>query len=146
MSEQSTGSFRFWISENAIDPWSLQRALTHPGAGALAAFEGRVRDNHRGQAVEALDYQAYVELAESEGQRILEEARERFELLGCACVHRTGHLKVGEPAVWVGALSGHRDGAFQACRYVIDEVKSRVPIWKREHYLEGRSDWIHPEA
>ena len=87
-----------------------------------------------------------IELAEREGQRILEEARERFELLGCACVHRTGHLKVGEPAVWVGALSGHRDGAFQACRYVIDEVKSRVPIWKREHYLTGSSDWIHPEA
>ncbi|MGY6518628.1 MAG: molybdenum cofactor biosynthesis protein MoaE [Lysobacteraceae bacterium] len=138
-------AFHFWISESPIDPWTLQREQAHPGAGALAAFEGRVRDNHRGRSVRALDYQAYVELAEREGLRIIEEARARFDLLGCVCVHRTGHLAVGDPAVWVGALSGHRDGAFAACRWVIDEVKSRVPIWKREHYVDGPSDWIHPE-
>ncbi len=70
------------------------------------------------------------------------EALERFPVESVRCVHRIGHLKVGEVAVWVGVIAAHRDAAFVACRYVIDEVKSRVPIWKKEHYAAGTEDWV----
>jgi molybdopterin synthase catalytic subunit len=94
--------------------------------------------------VNGLSYQAYAELAESEGRRIVEEARTRFEVERIVCVHRTGDLALGEVAVWAGVSAGHRAAAFDACRYVIDQVKARVPIWKREHYAEGMSEWLHP--
>ena len=81
---------------------------------------------------------------ESEGERILEEAMQRFAITNAACVHRTGELKIGDLAVWVGVSAGHRGPAFDACRWIIDEVKSRVPIWKRERYATGATDWLHP--
>ena len=111
-------------------------------AGALSVFEGRVRNEHRGRAVLRLDYQAYVEMAEREGDRVLAEATERFGLLDAVCLHRVGRLEIGEPAVWVGVLAGHRNASFGGCRYIIDEIKQRVPIWKREYYMDGESDWI----
>ncbi|MDE2055464.1 MAG: molybdenum cofactor biosynthesis protein MoaE, partial [Xanthomonadaceae bacterium] len=73
-----------------------------------------------------------------------EEAARRFAVQRIACVHRVGDLALGEMAVWVGVSAGHRAEAFDACRYVIDEVKARVPIWKREHYVDGASGWLHP--
>lgn len=135
----------FLLRDAALDIPALNRRLDDPGAGAFCVFEGRVRNLHRGRAVTALDYQAYEELANREGQRILAEARERFELIDAYCEHRVGHLVVGEPAVWVGVLAGHREAAFSACRWILDEVKARVPIWKREYYEDGPTEWIHPE-
>ena len=82
-------------------------------------------------------------LAEKEGMRILAEAREKFTLLGAACAHRTSHLQLGELAVWVGVTAEHRGAAFDACRYIIDETKARVPIWKKEHYASGATAWIN---
>lgn len=136
----------FWISEAPIDVARLQRELEATGAGAVVCFEGRVRDHNDGRAVNGLTYQAYIELAEAEGLRIVDETRSRFPIERVACVHRVGDLALGEIAVWTGVSAGHRAAAFDACRYVIDEVKARVPIWKREHYLEGASGWLHPEA
>ncbi|HWA87721.1 MAG TPA: molybdenum cofactor biosynthesis protein MoaE, partial [Opitutus sp.] len=89
-----------------------------------------------------LDYAAFGELAEREGARILEEARAKFDVLAIACVHRVGALKIGDLAVWVGVVAAHRGAAFDACRYVIDEAKARVPIWKKEHYTDGASEWV----
>ncbi|HKZ10154.1 MAG TPA: molybdenum cofactor biosynthesis protein MoaE [Rhodanobacteraceae bacterium] len=136
----------FAISEAAIDVAGLQHGLEADGAGAVVCFEGRVRNYNEGRAVNGLSYQAYIELAEAEGRRIVEEARGRFAVERISCIHRVGDLALGDVAVWAGVSAGHRAAAFEACRYVIDEVKARVPIWKREHYVEGDSEWLHPES
>ena len=133
----------FKISTASLDPVALQRALTDPRAGACVTFEGWVRNRNDGQPVHSLEYEAYALLAESEGEKILAEAREKFSLVGVAAVHRTGHLQLGELAVWVGVTAEHRGAAFDACRYVIDEAKARLPIWKKEHYATGATAWIN---
>ena len=96
-------------------------------------------------AVTRLEYEAFAELAEKEGARIVEEAIARFGVTRAACVHRVGSLDLGDVAVWVGVSAAHRDEAFRACRYIIDEVKHRVPIWKKEHYVNGDSGWVNCE-
>ena len=136
----------FAISEGPIDVIRLRHGLEAQGAGAVVCFEGRVRNQNDGRAVNGLSYQAYIELAEAEGRRIVEETRSRFAVERVSCVHRVGSLALGDVAVWAGASAGHRAAAFEACRYVIDEVKARVPIWKREHYVEGVSEWLHPDS
>jgi molybdopterin synthase catalytic subunit len=133
----------FKISSTPFDLNPLRRELAHPRAGALATFEGWVRDRNDGRPVISLEYEAFVPLAEKEGARILADAREKFSLLGAVCVHRTGHLDIGELAVWVGVTAEHRASAFDACRQIIDEVKARVPIWKKEHYTNGASAWVN---
>lgn len=135
----------FAISDKPIDAARLQRELEGRGVGAVVCFEGRVRDHNDGRAVDGLSYQAYTELAEAEGTRIIEEARDKFAVEHIVCVHRIGDLALGDVAVWTGVSAGHRGAAFDACRYVVDEVKARVPIWKREHYVEGDSEWLHPK-
>ncbi|GGA71626.1 molybdopterin-converting factor chain 2 [Arenimonas soli] len=136
---------RFALSDAAFDPAPLRRRLQSPQAGAFASFEGWVRDHHAGRAVLGLRYEAYAALAEAEGLRIIAEATRRFDIADAACVHRVGGLAPGEMAVWVGVSAAHRGPAFDACRWILDEVKSRVPIWKHERYADGSSDWLHPE-
>ncbi len=133
----------FQISSASLDPAALQRALGDERAGACVTFEGWVRNRNEGQPVLSLEYEAYAPLAVSEGDTILAEARAKFSLLGAACVHRTGHLALGDLAVWVGVTAEHRGAAFDACRYIIDEAKARVPIWKKEHYANGATAWIN---
>jgi len=135
----------FAFSREPLDPAALAAALADPAAGGFASFEGWVRDENEGRAVHRLDYEAFVELAEKEGERIVTEAAARFGVRGARCVHRLGELGLGELAVWVGVASGHRAEAFAACRYIIDEVKRRVPIWKKEHYADGDSGWVNCE-
>lgn len=135
----------FRLCDVAFDPGVLSRELANASAGACVTFEGWVRDNNAGRGVRRLDYQAYAPLAESEGQRIIAEAMRQFPIVDVHCVHRVGTLAIGELAVWVGVSAAHRDAAFAACRYVIDEVKKRVPIWKNEHYADGESGWLHPD-
>lgn len=136
----------FEITPDPIDPATLRRALAADAAGAFVAFEGWVRDHNGGRAVALLEYEAYAALAVSEGEAILEEAAERFAVEAVHAVHRTGRLAIGDLAVWVGVSAAHRGAAFDACRYVIDEVKARVPIWKREHYADGSVEWVDPTA
>ena len=136
---------RFDLSDQPIDPAALSRTLADGSAGAFVTFEGWVRNENAGRPVQRLDYQAYVPLAEAEGGRILDEAKQRFALVGAACAHRVGALAIGDLAVWVGVSAAHRDAAFAACRFIIDEVKQRVPIWKNEHYASGESGWLHPD-
>lgn len=135
---------RFTLSDAAIDIAVLQARLRDPRAGACASFEGWVRDHNDGRAVIGLRYEAYADLATREGEAILAEALARFDIVDAACVHRIGELAIGELAVWVGASAAHRDAAFAACRWIIDEVKARVPIWKHERYAEGAAGWLHP--
>jgi molybdopterin synthase catalytic subunit len=135
----------FSFSKTPIDGAALQRQLADRTCGGFVSFEGWVRDHNEGAAVSRLEYEAFETLGEKEGERILAEAAERFGLTRIACVHRLGLLGIGDVAVWVGAASPHRDEAFRACRYVIDEVKHRVPIWKKEHYANGDSGWVNCE-
>src|SRR5690606_14809873 len=120
-------------------------ALADPASGGYAAFEGWVRDLNDGQRVEHLEYEAFEALGRIEGERILAEACAKFGVTRVACVHRLGDLGIGELAVWVGVIAPHRDEAFRACRYIIDEVKHRLPIWKKEHYVDGDSGWVNCE-
>jgi molybdopterin synthase catalytic subunit len=136
---------RFSLSDAPFEIEPLRIRLLDQRAGAYVGFEGWVRNVNEGRPVLALTYEAYAALAESEGERILDEARTRFAILDAACVHRIGQLALGDLAVWVGVSAGHRDAAFAACRWIIDEVKSRVPIWKREHYADGDAGWLHPD-
>ena len=135
---------RFALAVTPLDPAGLQAALRDDRAGACASFEGWVRNHNEGRAVDGLRYEAYVDLAEREGQAILDEAMRRFDIVGAACEHRIGELAIGDLAVWVGVSAAHRDAAFAACRWIIDEVKARVPIWKHERYAEGDAGWLHP--
>lgn len=133
----------FTVSPALIDPAHLQRTLADARAGACVTFEGWVRNHNEGQPVLALDYEAFVPLAEKEGALILTEAKTRFDLLTAIATHRTGKLAIGDLAVWVGVSAAHRGAAFDACRYIIDEAKARLPIWKKEHYATGASQWIN---
>lgn len=121
----------------------LKESLRTPRSGALVTFEGWVRNHNEGKEVLSLEYEAYPDLVLSEAEKILAEARERFGVESLAACHRIGALQIGEVAVWVGATSAHRDLAFEACQYVIDELKVRLPIWKKEFYADGQAEWVN---
>lgn len=136
-------AFRF--SHTPLDATALRAELANPESGGYTAFEGWVRNHNEGHKVRHLEYEAFEPLAVKEGERIVAEAIKRFGIERAACVHRIGDLAIGDIAVWVGASARHRDEAFRACRYIIDEVKHRVPIWKKEHYENGDSGWVNCE-
>jgi len=131
------------MTSAAIDPDARKRELERSAAGACVTFEGWVRNHNEGEAVQALEYEAHLGLAEKEGARIVAEALERFAVVAAYCEHRVGKLGIGDCAVWVGVSAAHRGAAFDACRYIIDETKARVPIWKKEHYASGATGWVN---
>ena len=135
----------FAISDNAISVDALREQLMDPGAGGLCVFEGWVRNENEGRTVERLEYEVYEPLAVSEGEKVIAEAKELYPHLQACCVHRSGLLEIGDCAVWVGVAAPHRDEAFKACRYIIDQIKVRLPIWKKEHYVDGDSGWVNCE-
>lgn len=130
-----------YLSERALDLSELVRQVQSPARGGIASFLGVVRSEHQGRAVLRLDYSAYHEMAEAECARVVAEAEARWPVR-VALQHRIGTLEVGEVAVVVVAAGAHRDEAFAACRHVIEELKRRVPIWKREHFADGQVDWV----
>ena len=133
------------ITAEAIDPNAMREQLFDDAAGAYCGFEGWVRNLNEGKTVLQLEYEAYEPVAIKEGEKVLAEAADQFPHLHAECVHRTGLLDIGDCAVWVGVSSPHRDEAFQACRYIIDALKVRLPIWKKEHYADGDSGWVNCE-
>lgn len=135
--------FRF--TQTPVDSTALRAELQDPSCGGYCAFEGWVRNHNEGHEVTRLEYEAFEPLAMKEGERILAVAVAQFGVQHAACVHRIGDLGLGEMAVWVGVSARHRDEAFRACRYIIDEVKHTVPIWKKEHYRDGHSGWVNCE-
>ena len=136
----------FRIATEKLQPETWRTTLEDPRCGGFVTFEGWVRNSNEGQEVLRLEYQAYERLALKEGKKILAEAAEHFPLEQAVCVHRVGELEIGDLAVWVAVSSVHRGEAFTACRYIIDEVKHRVPVWKKEHYVNGDSGWVNCEA
>lgn len=130
------------------EPIVVQRLIDEvraPELGGLATFLGLVRNHHGGRSVERLDYSAYEPMAEAECARIVAEAETRWAA-SVALAHRVGQLEIGDTAVAIAAAAAHRDDAFAACRYVIEEVKGRVPIWKREYFADGEVVWVDPTA
>ena len=134
---------KFAISDRQISDRELKQQLLNHSCGACVSFEGWVRNHNDGRPVMKLEYEVYRPLAIAEGERILQEACQRFEVADAACVHREGLLELGDTAVIAAAVAAHRDEAFKACRYIIDEVKRRLPIWKREHYSDGETLWVN---
>lgn len=132
----------FEFTLGPIEPVALAAALADPAAGGFATFEGWVRDQNEGRVVCRLEYEAFEELAQGEGERIVAEALRRHGALRARCVHRLGALAIGELAVWVGVAAAHRAEAFAACRQIIDEIKHHLPIWKKEYYADGDSGWV----
>lgn len=127
------------VAEGLIDEAAVAAWVRQAGAGAVVAFAGTTRDAFEGKAVLELRYEAQVALAVSELEAIRSEAAARWPGLLLAIVHRLGVVPVGETSVFVAASAPHRDAAFAACRYAIDELKARAPIWKREVYADGSS-------
>ena len=136
----------FQLSPLELNTKELKTNLLSSNAGACSIFEGWVRNHNEGKEVIALEYEAYDELCQKEAEKVFQEAQEKFRIINCACVHRIGRLEVGAIAVWVGVSAPHRDSAFKACRYIIDEIKTRLPIWKKEYYANGDSGWVGCES
>lgn len=135
----------FSLTENVIDPAKLAASLHDPAAGAEVTFDGRVRDHNAGHAVSHLEYQAYPALALATGEKILSEEAERFGLVRAIAIHRTGTLSIGDSAVWVGVASAHRAAAFDGAKAIMERLKYELPVWKKETYADGRTEWVGPD-
>lgn len=130
-----------FLTHEIIHPNHPALLLQSKEAGAFVSFEGWVRNHHENKEVISLEYEAYVPLAEKEIDRILIEAKNRFAILNCTAIHRLGLLTPGDLAVWIGVTAAHRQDAYVASRFIIDEIKHRVPIWKKETYADGSTNW-----
>jgi molybdopterin synthase catalytic subunit len=133
----------FEITSQDIDLQAFREQLQDHSCGAYVQFDGWVRDHNEGQKVRQLEYEVYEPLAISEGNRIIDEAIKQFGVSNARAIHRSGLMELSDVAVVVGVSSPHRDEAFEACKYIIDQVKVRLPIWKKEHYASGHAEWVN---
>lgn len=127
-----------------IDPMAIIRAVSSPSNGAVLLFLGAVRQVNEGRAVTGIDYAAYEAMAQRELESIVTEASSRFAACDVAVEHRLGELGVEDVSVAIAVGHAHRDAAYAVSRFVIEELKRRVPIWKREHYADGTREWVDP--
>jgi molybdopterin synthase catalytic subunit len=132
------------LSTRSIDVAALIDSVSGEGRGAISLFLGTVRNSNEGRAVNGIDYSAYDAMAVAEMERIATEASERFAGVAVVLEHRIGTLQVGDVSVAIACSHAHRAAALDANRYVIEQLKHRVPIWKREHYVDGTSEWVDP--
>jgi molybdopterin synthase catalytic subunit len=132
------------VVTRVIDPAALIAEVTSVEVGAISVFLGTVRDTNDGRKVTGLDYSAYTSMAESELSGIADDAEARFDVHSLIVEHRVGELSLGEVSVAIVAAHQHREPAIECARFVIDEIKKRVPIWKREHYADGSRAWVDP--
>jgi molybdopterin synthase catalytic subunit len=133
------------VSADPIDPATLVAAVSTPRCGAVTLFLGNVRDHSTGkEGVTHLEYEAYDDVVEDKIAEIVAEARDKWEIERVSVAHRVGTLQVGETSVAVAVGTGHREEAFAAGRYIIDELKARVPIWKKEHW-PGGAEWVRED-
>lgn len=130
------------LVDHPLDPTALLAEVADVGSGASTIFVGTVRRNNQGRAVTGIDYSAYAPMAEAEMQRIAEEAVARFGTAHIVIEHRLGTLTLGEASIAIAVSHERRAAAMDAQRYVIEEFKARVPIWKREHYVDGDRAWV----
>jgi molybdopterin synthase catalytic subunit len=134
------------LTHDPIDHYRLTEEVRRPGCGGVVTFLGTVRDLTDGRTTAALDYEAYSAMAEKKMAEIERDVRERWPVGEIMMVHRLGHLEVGEVSVAVAVSCPHRDQAFEACRHAIDQLKLIVPIWKKENWADGTSEWVHPAS
>ena len=134
------------VHDRTIDVAALLAEVSGPANGAAILFVGTVRDVNDGRAVTGIDYSAYLAMARRELGTIVAEAAERFGTSHVAVEHRLGYLALGEASVAVAVAHPRRAPAYEASRYVVEELKRRVPIWKREHYADGTREWVDPTA
>jgi molybdopterin synthase catalytic subunit len=132
------------LTSNPIDTTSLLSAAHQPEAGAVVLFLGITREFTGDKQTVELDYEAYNEMAESELAQLETTARNRWPLVECLIVHRLGRVPLAEASVAIVASAPHRRDAFAAAQWLIDTLKERVPIWKRERWADGTTEWIHP--
>jgi len=131
----------YHLAREVIDVGDVVASVGDSSAGATATFIGMTRDHNGGRVVRFLEYEAYGGMAEQEMERIGREAADRWPICKIAIVHRTGLVPIGEASVAIAVSAAHRAEAFAACRFAIDRLKERVPIWKKEHF-EGGEVWI----
>ena len=134
----------FRLTTEPIDHHALTEQVRRPHCGAVVTFLGTVRDLTEGRVTTALDYEAYLGMAESKLAEIEQETRSRWPVGEIVMVHRLGHLEVGEVSVAVAVSCPHRGQAFEACRHAINRLKESVPIWKKESWSDGSTEWVHP--
>jgi molybdopterin synthase catalytic subunit len=129
------------ITRDALDRDALLAAVSNPGVGGIVIFEGVVRDNARGKQIRYLEYDVYPEMAIQQIRAILAEAEKRWGVDRIAVAHRIGRIEIGEASVIIVVATPHRAEAFEACRYIIDTLKTTVPIWKKEVAMNGE-EWV----
>lgn len=134
------------LTHNAIDPTEVLACVGSHQAGATTLFLGTTREFTQGRQTVSLDYECYGEMAEKQMSALEQEARERWPLVEVAIVHRLGQVGLGEASVAIAVSSAHRKPAFEAGQWLIDTLKEVVPIWKREHWADGSTEWVHPVA
>lgn len=134
------------IVDRELDAAALLAEVLRPRHGAGVLFVGVVREHNAGRAVTGMEYSAYREMAERELAAIVAEAAARDDGVEIAVEHRLGTLAIGEASVVIAVAHPHRGAAYDASRYVIEQLKHRVPIWKREHYADGTREWVHAGA
>jgi molybdopterin synthase catalytic subunit len=134
------------LQTEPIDYHALAEQVRTPTCGGLVLFLGTVRELTEGRQTVALDYEAYPAMAEKKMAEIEQEVRSRWPVGQVAIVHRLGHLELGEVSVAVAVSCPHRSHAFDACRHAIDRFKEIVPIWKKENWADGTTEWVHPGA
>lgn len=132
----------FALLDEAIDDQRLKDFLQDEQCGALATFEGWVRNHNNDSRVTSLTYYGYEKLAINQGKRIIEEAKRLFDIENAVAIHRIGALEIGDMAVWVGVSSKHRYPAFDACKWILDTIKADIPVWKQEFYQDEPSKWL----
>jgi molybdopterin synthase catalytic subunit len=135
----------FRVTDKPINLQELVDFVTDPEAGAVATFIGTTRNHNEGRKVLALDYEAYPEMAEKQLARLGQEASQKWPICRMAIVHRLGPVQITEPSVIIAVSAAHREAAFAACRFAIEEIKKTVPIWKKEVY-EGGEIWIGTQS
>ena len=132
------------LTDQPIDTAILLAQTASPQAGAVVLFLGTTREMTGGRRTDCLDYECYPEMATKKLAELEAEARQRWPLEQCAIVHRLGRLQIGEASVAIAVSSAHRQAAFEAGQWLIDSLKADVPIWKREQWADGTSEWVHP--
>lgn len=132
----------FALLDSVIDERLLKSHLINHSCGALVSFEGWVRNHNNQKTVEKLTYYGYEQLALNQGKVLIQKTKELFAIEQAIAIHRIGDLKIGDMAVWIGVTSAHRASAFDACRWLLDEIKAHIPVWKQEFYPDSEPLWL----
>lgn len=133
----------FALLDKPIDDRRLKLALLNDQSGALATFEGWVRNHNNARPVTKLTYYGYEKLAINQGEKLITQAKQQFDIINAVAIHRIGDLAIGDMAVWIGVTAHHRYPAFDACRWLLDAIKADIPVWKQEFYADSEEGlWL----